>query len=150
MLDWCAAPFGSKEFELNLHGVEGKHFTRAPDRSPIATDLGRRELADQYRIISGRKPVLVGNAEVPNYVPDLLAYTRRTAKYLEKDLFQGIKVELPASYAKLLTTTEDKIRDLVRGRRPISDLEGIVEEWRRSGGNDGRAFLEKVLADNGR
>jgi putative aldouronate transport system substrate-binding protein len=150
VLDWCAAPFGSFEHEMNLYGVEGKHFTRAPDNSPLATDLGRKEIANQYRLISGRAPVLVGNSEVPNYVKDLLDYTRATAKYLEVDLFQGIKLEMPASYSKIVTTTEDKIKDVVRGRRPLSDLDQIVEEWRRTGGDAAREFLEKALADNGR
>lgn len=150
VLDWCAAPFGSFEWEMNLYGVEGKHFKRAPDNSPIATDLGRKELANQYRLIGGRAPVLVGSSEVPNYVKDLLNYTRATAKYLEEDLFQGIKLEMPSTYSKIVTITEDKIRDLVRGRRPLSDLDEIVKVWRRSGGDDARDFLEKALADNGR
>lgn len=150
VLDWCAAPFGSFEWELNMYGAEGKHFKRAPDNSPIATDLGRKELANQYRLIGGRAPVLVGSSEVPNYVKDLLGYTRESAKYLEKDLFQGIKLEMPATYSKIVTITEDKIRDLVRGRRPLSDLDEIVRVWRRSGGDDARDFLEKALADNGR
>ena len=150
VLDWCAAPFGSQEYELIRHGVEGKHFERAPDGSPMATDLGRRELADQYGTLSGREPVLVGNAENPTHVEDLLAYTQATARYLEPNLFQGIKLEYPPSYSKLITTTEEKFRDVVRGRRPISDVDQIVDEWRRRGGNDGRGFFEKALADNGR
>src|SRR5690606_20634263 len=59
VLNWLAAPFGSKEHELAQHGVEGKHFTRAPDRSPIPTELGRKEIANQFHIISGRVPVMV-------------------------------------------------------------------------------------------
>lgn len=150
VLDWCAAPFGSFEWEMNVYGAEGQHFERAPDNSPIATDLGRKEIANQYRLISGRAPVLVGSSEVPNYVKDLLDYTRATAKYLEDDLFQGIKLEMPATYSKIVTTTEDKIKDLVRGRRPLSDLDEIVRVWQRSGGDDARDFLEKALGDNGR
>jgi putative aldouronate transport system substrate-binding protein len=150
VLDWCGAPFGSAEYELNLYGEEGKHFTRAADNSPIATDLGRKELANQYRLIGGRVPVLIGSSEVPSYVKDALGYFQATAKYLEEDPFQGIKLEMPASASKVIIATEDKIKDVVRGRRPLSDLDGIVGEWRRSGGDEARAFLEKALADNGR
>lgn len=150
VINWCSAPFGSKEYELNRYGVEGKHFKRAPDGSPVATDLGRRELADQYRLISGRAPVWVGSAELPTHVPDSLAYSKATAKYLKPDLFAGIKLEPPANYTKLIVTTEDRIRDVLRGRRPLSDIDQIVQHWRRSGGDEGRAFFEKALADNGR
>ncbi len=150
VLDWCAAPFGSAEHELNQFGVEGKHFVRAQDNSPIATDLGREELANQYRLLGGRVPVVVGGAEVPTYVKDLLDYTRATVKHLERDLFDGIKLEMPASTSKGVVATEDKIKDMVRGRRPLSDLATIVREWRRDGGDDAREFLERALVENGR
>jgi putative aldouronate transport system substrate-binding protein len=83
-------------------------------------------------------------------VKDLLEYTRETAKYLEEDLFAGIKLEKPATYSTILTATDEKIKDVVRGRRPVSDLKQIVDNWRRAGGNDAREFLEKALSDNGR
>jgi putative aldouronate transport system substrate-binding protein len=150
ILDWCAAPFGSHEFELNRYGVEGRHFTRAADGSPIQTDLGRKELADQFQFLGGRVPVQMASAEAPNFVEDLLTYSRNSLRYREPDLFDGIKLELPPNYSKLLVITEDKFTDIVRGRRPVSDHAQVVEEWRRAGGDEGRAFMEKVLADNGR
>jgi putative aldouronate transport system substrate-binding protein len=150
VLNWCAAPFGCHEHELSAHGVEGKHFTRSADGSPLATVLGQNELAEQYRFLGGRAPALVATADVPNFLQDLLAYSKTTLKYRETDLFAGIKMELPANYSKLLVTTDEKINDVVRGRRPLSDVDQIVKEWRLAGGDEGRAFLEKVLADNGR
>ncbi len=150
VLNWCAAPFGSKEYELSAYGVEGTHFTRAADGSPIPTDLGRRELASQYVLLGGRVAAVVGTADVPNFVGDLLGYLRTTAPYIEPDPFAGIKLELPANYSKLQVSTEDKIGDVVRGRRPLGDLDAIVREWRNSGGDEGRAFLEKALGESGR
>jgi putative aldouronate transport system substrate-binding protein len=150
VLDWCAAPFGSTEYQLINYGLEGVHFTRAPDGSPVPTELYRKEYAGQYSVISGRVPAVVGTADVPHYVDDSLAYFRATLQYAEPDLFKGIKVELPANYAKLATSTEDRMNDVLRGRRPLGDLDAIVKEWRRSGGDEGRAFLEKTLAANGR
>jgi putative aldouronate transport system substrate-binding protein len=150
VLNWCAAPFGSKEYELAAYGLEDRHFTRASDGSPAPTDLGRKELAGQYTSLGGRVAAVVGSADVPDFMEDLLFYLRTTVKYLEQDLFAGIKVELPANYARVLVPTEDKISDVLRGRRPLGDLEQIVQEWRTSGGDEGRAFLEKTLTDNGR
>jgi putative aldouronate transport system substrate-binding protein len=150
VLNWCAAPFGSFEFEFNQYGVEGKHFTRAADNSPIQTDLGRKELVGQYSIMSGRVPVTVGTSEVPNYVPDSMAYAQQTVKYLEESPFSGIKLEYPPAYSKLIVSTEERFKDVVRGRRPVSDVDAIVTEWRRAGGDVGRACFEKALAANGR
>ncbi len=150
VLNWCAAPFGSTEYELNAYGVEGKHFTRGDDGSPVPTDLGRKELAGQYALLGGRVPVVVATADVPHFVEDLFAYAQATIRYLEEDLFKGIKVTLPANYSKTIISMEDKLNDILRGRRPIADLDTIVREWRNSGGDEGRAFLEKTLAKNGR
>ncbi len=93
---------------------------------------------------------MVKTADVPNYVQDLISYSNATVKYLEKDLTAGIKLELPANYSKAIQPAEDKILDVLRGRRPLSDLDQITKEWRTSGGDEGRAFLEKALSDNGR
>lgn len=148
VLDWCAAPFGSVERCLNEFGVEGMHYERAPDGSPIKTELGRKELALQFEVLGGRVPALVGTSDVPNYVNDSLAYARATLKYREPNPFAGIKIELPPNVSRVIVPTEFKIIDIIRGRRPISDLDQVVHEWRRSGGDEGREFLEKVLADN--
>ena len=128
-----------------MYGVEGKHFTRAPDNSPIPTKLGQKEMAGQFQFISGRVPVTVGSADLPHFIEEEMAYCRETVKYLEPDLFEGIKLELPPIYSKTIAITEDKINDVLKGKRPLSDLDQIVEEWRRSGGDDGRNFFEKAL-----
>ena len=150
VLDWCAAPFGSTEYELYTYGVEHVHFNRGIDGSPILTELGRKEISSQYSYLGGRDPAVVGSADVPNYVDEYLGYLRTTMKYIEPDLFAGIKVELPSNYSKVLVPTEDKINDIVRGRRPLGDLAQVVREWRTAGGDEGREFLEKTLAANGR
>jgi putative aldouronate transport system substrate-binding protein len=62
----------------------------------------------------------------------------------------GLKLEYPGNFSKIIITTEDKLNDVVRGRRPLGDLDQIVKEWRATGGDEGRAFFEKALADNGR
>jgi putative aldouronate transport system substrate-binding protein len=148
VLDWCAAPLGSFEHQLNEFGVEGQHFSRMPDGSPMRTELGRKEWASQYAYIGGRVPTLVATSDVPNYVQESIEYTRTTYAFREPDPFSGIKIELPPNYSRVITPTEDKINDIVRGRRPLGDLEQIVNEWRRSGGDEGRKFYEKVLADS--
>ena len=150
VLDWCAAPFGSTEYELNAYGVEGLHFTRAADGSPVPTEMGRKELAGQYSVIGGRAPVVVATADVPRFVPDLFAYERATIKFMEDDPFKGIKVTLPSRNAMNVDSTEDKLKDVIRGRRPIGELGQIVREWANGGGDETRAFLEKTLDEHGR
>lgn len=150
VLNWLAAPFGTQEYQLREYGVDGKHFGRGPDGSPNPTELGRKELGSQYSFLSGRVPAVVRTADTPNYVKDLLDYSNATIRYLEKEFTAGIKLELPANYSKVTVPTEDKILDILRGRRPLGDMDQVVKEWRGGGGDEGRAFIEKALADNGR
>jgi putative aldouronate transport system substrate-binding protein len=150
VLDWLAAPVGTVENQLRQYGVEGKHFTRAPDGSPMQTELGREEVKDQLNFLGGRMPTEVGTADVPGFVENLLKYFQATYQYREDNPFIGLKLEFPATYAKTINTTEDKMNDIIRGRRPTSDLATVVKEWRQTGGDEGRAFFEKALADNGR
>ena len=150
MANYIASPFGTKEWELREYGVEGTHFTRGADGSPAPNELGRREKGSQFDFLVGRLPAVVTTADVPNYVPDLLKYSNENLKYLEKELTAGIKLEMPANAAAVVQPTEDKILDIQHGRRPVSDLDQIVTEWRNGGGDEAREFIEKALADNGR
>jgi putative aldouronate transport system substrate-binding protein len=149
-LNYLASPFGTKEWQLREYGVEGQHFTRGADGSPVPTELGRREIGAQFKHLVGLLPAVVTTADTPNYVQDLLTYSNETVKYLEKELTAGIKLEMPAKASAVVQPTEDKILDILHGRRPVSDLDAIVNEWRSGGGDEARGFLEKALADNGR
>jgi putative aldouronate transport system substrate-binding protein len=149
VLNWAAAPLGTKEFELLKYGKEGTHFTRAPDGAPAVNDLAKSEIADQFFFIAGRSPAIIGSPETPNYVKDLLAFANSQIKYLEPNPWQGIKLEWPSAYSAVNQPTEDAITDIVRGRRPVTDLDSVVAEW-KAGGDVGRDFLRQALADNGR
>lgn len=149
VINWCSAPLGTKEFDLREYGAEGKHHTRDAN-GPVKTELGFKEIQNQYFFISGRSPVVQPTPQTPNYVPDLLAYSNETVKYLEKDPWDGLKMEMPARYKAGLQPTEDKITDVLRGRRPLSDLDAIVQEWRSNGGDEAREYLAKALSDAGR
>ena len=119
-----------KEFELLKYGKEGTHFTRATDGAPAVTDLAKTEIADQFFFIAGRSPAIIGSPETPNYVKDLLAYANSMIKYLEPNPWQGIKLEWPSAYSAVNQPTEDTITDIVRGRRPVTDLDSVVAEWK--------------------
>ena len=62
----------------------------------------------------------------------------------------GLTLEVPANFSKVNQPTEDKMVDIIRGRRPVSDLDQVVSEWRSGGGEEGRTFFAKALSDNGR
>jgi putative aldouronate transport system substrate-binding protein len=130
--------------------VQGKHFTAGAGGAPIKQDLAFKEIQNQYFFISGRSPVVQPTPDTPNYVKDMLGYSNNMVKYIEKDPWDGLKLEFPARFKAINLPTQDKITDVVRGRRPLSDLDTIVKEWRSEGGDETREFMTKALADAGR
>ncbi|PGH44457.1 sugar ABC transporter substrate-binding protein [Micromonospora sp. WMMA1996] len=143
IINWCSAPLGSQEAQLRDFGVEGRHHTRSPN-GPVKTDLAFKEIANQYFFISGRNPTIGPFPDTPRYVPDVLNYSNQMVRFLEKDPWDGVKLEMPAAYKANQVPTEDKFTDLLRGRRPMSDVDAIVAEWKAGGGEEAR----KLLADS--
>jgi putative aldouronate transport system substrate-binding protein len=150
VVSWCSAPFGTTEFALREYGVEGKHFTRGAGGAPIKQDLAFKEIQNQYFFISGRSPVVQPTPDTPNYVKDMLGYSNNMVKYIEKDPWDGLKLEYPARFKAINLPTQDKMTDIVRGRRPLTDLDAVVKEWRAGGGDETRDFMAKALSDAGR
>ncbi|TCB99726.1 extracellular solute-binding protein [Micromonospora zingiberis] len=148
VINWCSAPLGSQEAQLRDFGVEGRHHTRTPN-GPIKTDLAFKEIANQYFFISGRNPTIGPFAETPTYVQDALAYSNAMVRYLEKDPWAGVKVEMPAAFKANQVPTEDKFTDVLRGRRPLSDVDSILQEWKAAGGEAARQLLADSLPKAG-
>ena len=146
VINWCSAPLGTREFDLREYGVEGKHNTRSA-AGPAKTDLGFKEIANQYFFISGRSPIVQPTPQTPHYVQDLLAYSNAMVKFLEKDPWEGLKFEMPAKYKAGAVPSEDKMTDIVRGRRPLTDVDAVVNEWRAAGGDEARTLLATALSD---
>ncbi len=144
-LNWCAAPYGTKEWELRQYGVEGVHFTRGSDNVPKTNDTYNNEYANQYTFMSGRLAAVTGGSDTPNFVQDYTNWTKNAVQYLEPNPWAGVKIEQPTKLSQLNTPTQDLIKDVVRGRRPLSDWPGIVADWKKNGGDEGRDFFAKAL-----
>ncbi|SDT68998.1 extracellular solute-binding protein [Actinoplanes derwentensis] len=150
VLNYTAAPFGTKEWELQNYGVEGTHFKRDASGSPVTNDLWVKEFANQYIFLGGRPPVVVGGPDIPTYAPDFVGWGNDAAQYLEKNPWDGIKVEVPTQQAAIEGPTQDKVTDILRGRAPVSSYDQVLSDWKAGGGDAARDFYAKVLADNGR
>ncbi|GIG68681.1 extracellular solute-binding protein [Phytomonospora endophytica] len=149
VMNWCGAPYGSQEAELIQFGVEGQHFTRGADGTPVKNDLGNTEVAAPYAGISGA-PAIITPAKYFDKVQARVDWNNAAMPFMEKDPWEGIRLEIPSKVAALKQPTEDKINDIIRGRTPLSELESIKKEWLQKGGEEGREFYAKALSDNGR
>ncbi|MEU8397258.1 extracellular solute-binding protein [Nonomuraea sp. NPDC048892] len=146
--NWASGPFGTQEYELVTNGVEGKHYT-VEDGKVKQTALGRKEVAPTYLFLAGR-PNANAMSQYEGLVQGLWDWSTKAAAILENDPFVGIRVERPSKMAGLTVPTEDKMQEIFRGKRPVSEWPKIVKEWQDGGGNEAREFYMKVARDNGR
>jgi putative aldouronate transport system substrate-binding protein len=149
VLNYTAAPFGTEEYQLAAYGEEGKHYTKESSGAPKLTALGTKEVANTYIFLGGR-PDAITQSQYPGYVEGMSAWQNECCKRFDKNPFEGIRVEAPSKMAALNQPFDDKLQDIFRGRRPVSELKAAVQAWRSGGGDEGRDFYAKVLSDNGR
>ncbi|HEY7200999.1 MAG TPA: extracellular solute-binding protein [Candidatus Dormibacteraeota bacterium] len=142
--NFAAATIGSEEFQLVQYGVEGVHYKKGPDGSPVATDQGKREVTYTYAFLAGRPDSIV-EPQYPDFVRTSYDWQSNAAKYLEKSPFYGLRVEEPAQLTGIRQPFDDKVNDILRGRAPVSDLKPAVDSWRQRGGSQLRDFYGKLL-----
>jgi putative aldouronate transport system substrate-binding protein len=148
--NWLAAPFGTEEYELHQYGVEGVHFERAADGQPELNDQGSAEAGQPvptYYFASGRpaEPIAPGG-DWPGYVESRIEWNNQHIQYLVPGIFQGLKRIEPANLQQANQVLDDKLQDVRRGRTPLSELDQIMADWRREGGDEGREFYQEALA----
>lgn len=140
VVDFLSAPFGSEEWELNSFGVEGTHFTRAKeDGGPVQTELaqageGVATLPINY-LGSGPGVIYFGSFE------GSVEATKRLHTWQQQVVPIGIRnpaMGLRSDTWSAKATTLDKLRAdsinaVVSGKRPLSDWDSIVKDFKSKG-----------------
>ncbi|MFJ4411792.1 extracellular solute-binding protein [Streptomyces sp. NPDC088910] len=137
VLDYLAAPFGTKEYELTHFGIEGTHFTRDADGSPIPTDLGLVESTVNLPIkyLSDAPQVLYLPGR-PDDVKRSHAWQVKIAPMLVRNPRFGLQSEtFTRSGATIGQYRLDTIGAIVAGRKPLSAWDEAVKKMRGDGLN---------------
>ncbi|UJV44498.1 extracellular solute-binding protein [Streptomyces sp. AMCC400023] len=150
VLDFLAAPFGTKEWELVHHGVEGVHFTRGKDGSPETTKLGEVEnntnLPLKY-LAEGPQVLFVPG--MPDAVRALHAWQRKVVPHAVRNASYGLQsATFNAQGATLKALVDDTVTGIVAGRLPLSEWDTTVKTWRQRGGDRMAEEFAKDYAAN--
>ncbi|WP_435108760.1 extracellular solute-binding protein [Nocardiopsis synnemataformans] len=149
IINYCAAPFGTREYMDYRYGEEGVHHELNDDGAPQLTDTGNGEVNDGYYFISGR-PQAVTESQYPDFVPWKCDWYNHAAQFTGDDPFAGIRIQRPERFSGAETPLSDRVNDIIRGREDLSALDQAVADWRRDGGDEGREFYMGVLQEHGR
>ncbi|UZN04467.1 extracellular solute-binding protein [Cellulomonas sp. S1-8] len=139
-----AAPFGTTEFDLVQNGVEGVHFTRGDDGLPVPTELAATELQPTYIfLVDG--PIANTRVQYPGFVEASSVWQQNAAEHITDPLFYAQQIVEPTQFASIAQPFVDLEKDISRGRKSLDDLDGAVETWRSSGGEELRVFYQEIL-----
>ena len=154
VLDYIAAPFGSQEFLLVNYGVQGRDWDPDDNGNPILNKTGQADFAGVSTgavsflgsQIVGRYLVLYSAADA-TFAKRIQDYQKILAPMSTEDASLGLYSATQASSGvQLIQPFGDGITDIVAGRRPLSDLDGLISAWRSAGGDKIRTEYQTAYA----
>jgi putative aldouronate transport system substrate-binding protein len=145
--NFFAAPFGSEEWLLNYFGVKEVDFNYNGDGAPVLTDQGRSELTAVWRYVSSPAYALFSANRSQEFAQVSWDAEKAMIAALEIDPTLGLYSPTAAAQAQLAQDTlMAGASDIVQGRRPVSDLDSLVAEWRTKAGDKMRGEFQEALA----
>lgn len=147
LCNFCAAPYGTKEFMLTAYGVEGTDYTFEKGL-PVKTQQGVNEVNGAYDYTGNPAPY-IAYPDLPEVTKGMVEWQQRMGAFTKKSSFFGLTVTEPARWSNLADDFEQLEDDVVRGRKKISDVQQAVSDWRSRGGDGLRDWYRKLLDDNG-
>jgi putative aldouronate transport system substrate-binding protein len=138
--DWLASPFGTEEWVLANYGVRGEHWDPDPATgAPVSNENGLRYLSAGYRYLCSPNTVDATIA-YPSYVEEFTTWMAEATRFVQPGTFWGQRILEPARFNSLQTLATDFEADVLRGRKPASELDALIAEWRSRGGDELRDF----------
>jgi putative aldouronate transport system substrate-binding protein len=148
-MDFLAAPFGTQEDLLLQYGLPDVHYTLDTNGKLTLNDKSNVDANYvNWKYLSQHPQVM--------YVPDIPGYGK--AEYDAEHVLIPAGVNdptyglySPTNGSKGVTiqrTMVDGITDIIAGRRPVTDFDQLVADWRSTGGDQIRADLMDALAKN--
>lgn len=150
IMDFLASPFGSQEDLLLQYGLQDVHWTREPSGKIV---LNERSNVDANYV---NWKYLMQHPQVM-YVPDIPGYAKAEYEAEHVLLAAGVTDPTWGLYSPTLGSkgpvinraVVDGVTDILAGRRPVSDFDGIVQEWLSNGGEQIRKELTDAMAARG-
>ncbi|MFF1921681.1 hypothetical protein ACFVW8_14040 [Streptomyces sp. NPDC058221] len=146
VLNWAAAPFGTKEYTFRKYGIEGHDF-EFRDGDPISTKAGNSETVLTYFPFG-----YFTDAAPPIYYagfPDAADAVHENLRHSAESMIlnAGYGLYSPTNAAKnaiLASLLDNAAKDIYRGRAPVSSWDETMKTWRARGGDAIRREFEEA------
>ena len=146
--NYLCAPFGTAENFFISFGVEGTNYTQKGGL-PTLTERGIKELSMRLDYVASPAAPLYA----PNSPKDQIDTQYR---FQEAEVAVGIQNPTVGLYSAtdaekgsgIGNAFDDGIKGIIQGRNEMSDLDGLLETWRKNGGDKIRQEYEQQLEEN--
>ncbi|MBV9581079.1 MAG: extracellular solute-binding protein [Chloroflexi bacterium] len=146
ILNYLAAPFGSEEAFLLEFGVKDVDYTLDANGSPVLTTQGQADTTVSWRYMAQR-PQILFDANDPEFARVAHADEETIMPVIIPDPSLGlISTTYQSKGGLLLKNFTDSLVDFVVGRRPLSDYDSLVSDWRSNGGDQMRTEFQQAYA----
>ena len=144
ILNYLAAPFGSEEAFLLEFGVKDVDYTFDSKGNPLQTPQGQSHNTVSWRYMAQRPQVLF-DANDPEFARVAHADEETIMPVIIPDPSLGlISTTNQSKGGLLLKNFTDGLVDFVVGRRPLSEYDSLVSDWRTNGGDQMRAEFQQA------
>ncbi|MFG3341347.1 hypothetical protein [Glycomyces sp. NPDC048151] len=145
--NFCAAPYGTKEYEMIVYGQEGVHFEYDAEGKPAFTEAGIAAKQDSFAYIAMSGVVQTFIEGPSDIVRQRFAFNESVLPYLDEDIFEGLRLTSPETAGNPGQVFDEKVNDIIYGRAELSELDAAVATWKADGGDKAREFFEGVYDD---
>jgi len=145
--NFFAAPFGSTEWLLNYFGVKDTDFKFNADGAPVQTDQGRSELTAVWRYISSPAYALFSANRSQDFAQLNHDVEQAMIDVMDVDPTLGLYSATAAAQGQLASDAfYSGVSDIIQGRRPVGDLDGLVSDWKSKVGDKIRGEFQDAIA----
>lgn len=135
VLDYLAAPFGTEEYLYRIYGQEGVDHTLTSDGDPVLTAKGLANTVVPVRYLADAPSVI--------YQPGRPQDVKLQHEYQSKEIPTGVQdptlglfSDAAASKGDTVSgNLDDGVNQIIQGRKPLSELDSLLDAWRSGGGD---------------
>lgn len=144
MMNYLAAPFGTKEYLAVQYGKEGRNYTLDGDGQPIPDPEGAAEMFP-VTLFPG-SPNFMYSPEYPEITEAECAYEAEVGNEVRPNPVRGLYSDTQtAKGQQLAKQVSQATSDIIQGRKEVSSWTDVVKQWVSKGGDDIREEYQAQL-----
>ena len=147
-IDYIVAPFGSQEYLNVTYGVKDQDYQLDQNGNPVRTKQGIANMIPWIGVMGVPAPVLF-DPQLSSFPTDMNASLKQLAAVAVQDPTVGLYSATNQKQGFLIQTKlADGLMDIIAGRRPMSDYDSLIADWRSGGGDAIRQEFQQAYAQS--